>query len=79
MIGLGWGLLALGIAGLFLPVLQGILFIALGLLVLSREYAWARQAMAALERRFPGLREKCSRFPRIFHRAAHSPPPPRNL
>jgi len=38
----GWTLLVLGVIGLFLPVLQGILFIASGLAVLSTESRWAR-------------------------------------
>ncbi|MCO6414912.1 hypothetical protein JYK14_01810 [Siccirubricoccus sp. KC 17139] len=49
----GFGLLVLGVLGLVLPVLQGGLFIALGLFVLRHRYAWARRAMAALERRWP--------------------------
>ena len=38
----GWFLIAIGVVGLFLPVLQGILFIASGLAVLSTESRWAR-------------------------------------
>ena len=34
---LGWGFILLGIVGLFLPVLQGILFLLIGLLILSKE------------------------------------------
>ena len=37
----GWGLLFLGVIGLFLPFLQGILFIILGLSILSTDYPWA--------------------------------------
>jgi hypothetical protein len=50
---LGWVLVLLGIAGLALPFLQGILLILLGLLVLSRESAWARRQTERLRRRFP--------------------------
>ena len=32
----GWAFILLGIAGLFLPVLQGILFLLIGLLILLR-------------------------------------------
>ncbi|WP_149539982.1 PGPGW domain-containing protein [Siccirubricoccus phaeus] len=49
----GLGLLVLGVLGLVLPVLQGGLFIALGLFILRHRFAWARRAMAALERRWP--------------------------
>ena len=38
----GWTLIVIGVIGLFLPVLQGILFIASGLAVLSTESRWAR-------------------------------------
>ena len=55
LVGLGWGFLLLGIAGLFLPVLQGILFIAVGLISLSRVHPWARAFVVRLRRRFPAL------------------------
>jgi uncharacterized membrane protein YbaN (DUF454 family) len=38
----GWSLIVIGIVGLFVPILQGILFIASGLAVLSTESRWAR-------------------------------------
>lgn len=40
---LGWGLIVLGIVGLFLPLLQGIVFIVAGLALLSRDSPWARR------------------------------------
>ena len=49
----GWGFIVLGIAGLFLPVLQGILFLLIGLVILSSEYAWAHQWLTKLRNRFP--------------------------
>lgn len=52
---LGVLLLALGVVGLFLPVLQGVLFLALGIATLSfaneRFYRWVR----SLLRRWPRL------------------------
>lgn len=54
--GLGWGLLALGIAGLVLPVLQGWLFIALGALLLSPDIPFFARALSWAEERFPRLR-----------------------
>ncbi|GEM_PF-800797 len=54
---LGWGLVALGIVGLFVPVLQGILLIAAGLLVLSRHSPLAHRVLQALRRRFPKVDE----------------------
>jgi uncharacterized membrane protein YbaN (DUF454 family) len=49
----GWMFLFLGIAGLFLPILQGILFILIGLIILSTEYAWAHRLLTRLKQRFP--------------------------
>lgn len=54
----GWMFLMLGAAGLFLPVLPGILFLLIGLSILSVEYAWARRWITALRRRFPGADRK---------------------
>lgn len=39
----GFALLGLGVVGLFLPFLQGIALIVAGLLLLGREYHWARR------------------------------------
>lgn len=49
----GFGLLVLGVLGLVLPILQGVLFLALGLFVLRDQYGWARRGMAKLEARWP--------------------------
>lgn len=42
----GFTLVAVGLAGLLLPILPGWAFIIGGLLVLSREYSWAYSALA---------------------------------
>ncbi len=55
---LGWGFLLLGIAGLFLPVLQGLLFLFVGLAILSSEYVWAHHLLHKVRSRFPGLSSK---------------------
>lgn len=52
---LGWLFIVLGIVGLFLPVLQGILFLCLGLLILSTEYVWARRLLQKVRKKFPAL------------------------
>jgi len=52
---IGWGFILLGIVGLFLPILQGILFILVGLIILSSEYVWAHHLLGKLKRRFPGV------------------------
>ena len=51
----GWAFILLGIAGLFLPILQGILFLLIGLTLLSAEYVWAHRLLAHLHMRFPSL------------------------
>ena len=55
VLAVGWGFILLGIAGLFLPILQGILFLLIGLIILSTEYAWAHHLLGRLRERFPGL------------------------
>jgi uncharacterized membrane protein YbaN (DUF454 family) len=51
----GWAFVALGVAGLFLPFLQGVLFLLIGITILSTEYAWARNLLGKLRERFPSL------------------------
>lgn len=51
----GWGFILLGIAGLFLPVLQGILFLLIGLFILSSEYVWAHNLLHKLKNKFPKI------------------------
>jgi uncharacterized protein len=49
----GWSFILLGIVGLILPVLQGVLFILVGVIILSSQYAWARVLLEELRKRFP--------------------------
>ncbi len=51
----GWSFIVLGIAGLFLPILQGVLFLLVGLIILSSEYVWAHRLLSKLRERFPKL------------------------
>jgi hypothetical protein len=46
----GFALLALGVAGLVLPVLPGWLLIIAGFAVLAREYSWAHSALVGARR-----------------------------
>jgi uncharacterized membrane protein YbaN (DUF454 family) len=62
LIAAGWGLLMLGVAGLFLPILPGVLLMIVGLSILSVEYAWARRWMISLRRRFPATDKKLKGF-----------------
>jgi uncharacterized protein len=52
---LGWLFILVGIAGLFLPILQGMLFIIIGLIILSSEYVWAHKLLQKLKARFPKI------------------------
>lgn len=55
---LGWALVALGVVGLFLPILQGILFILAGLSILSHESETAHRWLERLRARFPKADER---------------------
>ena len=50
---IGWGLIGLGIVGLFVPVLQGILFIVIGLAILSSRSKMVKRFLAYVEKRYP--------------------------
>jgi ABC-type phosphate transport system auxiliary subunit len=50
-VGAGWCLLVVGVAGLFLPVIQGLLCIAAGLTLLSTEYRWAGVCLEWVKRK----------------------------
>ncbi len=54
----GFVLLSLGLVGLFLPFLQGIAMIIAGLLLLAREFHWARRLVAWMKARWPRATEK---------------------
>jgi len=51
----GWFFIVLGILGLFLPILQGILFLAIGSYLLSLESPWVRKKLLQFQRRYPKL------------------------
>jgi putative transmembrane protein PGPGW len=51
----GWALVVAGVAGLFLPVLQGVLMLLAGLLILSSRHRWASHLIGKLLVRFPSL------------------------
>ena len=54
----GWGFILLGILGLFLPILQGILFLLVGLLILSSVSPRAARVLHWLRKRFPRISDK---------------------
>lgn len=49
----GWSLIAVGLVGLVLPILPGILFLVIGLLLLATEYAWARGLIDKASAKYP--------------------------
>ena len=59
---LGWGFILLGIAGIFLPILQGVLFILVGLYFISRHAPWAARLLEKLKTRFPKLAKGMERW-----------------
>jgi uncharacterized membrane protein YbaN (DUF454 family) len=50
---LGYFFLVLGVAGVILPFLHGLLFLFMGLAILSQEAEWARRLRAWIAWRFP--------------------------
>jgi uncharacterized protein len=60
---IGWAFIVVGIIGLFLPILQGVLFIMIGLIILSTEYHWAKRLLDRIRTRFPSVA-------RVSHEAA---------
>ena len=55
---IGWFFIVLGILGLFLPILQGILFILIGLAILSSRSKLIRRFLKHLEERYPHYHEQ---------------------
>jgi uncharacterized membrane protein YbaN (DUF454 family) len=59
---IGWVILVLGILGLFLPVLQGILFIMIGLAILSSRSETIKRFLRHLEERHPHYHEQIEKW-----------------
>jgi uncharacterized membrane protein YbaN (DUF454 family) len=72
----GWVFILLGVIGLFLPILQGVLFLLIGLLILSSEYVWAHRLLLKIRNRFPAVAKRLDEaqikahklIAKIFHR-----------
>ncbi|HKS73921.1 MAG TPA: PGPGW domain-containing protein [Terriglobales bacterium] len=79
---LGWGFILLGVIGLFLPILQGVLFLIVGLVILSSEYAWAHDLLQKIRIRFPKASSRLDEatakahqwMDKLFHRKQRSAP-----
>ncbi|MBI4553428.1 MAG: hypothetical protein HY710_14280 [Candidatus Latescibacteria bacterium] len=59
---LGWMFVFVGIIGLFLPILQGILFIVIGLVLLSSRYSFAHSLLQKTQHRYPREYEQMLRM-----------------
>ncbi len=55
VLSVGWAFILVGIAGLVLPILPGVLFLIVGLVILSTEYLWAHHVLTKLTSRFPSV------------------------
>ena len=67
-IGVGWFFLFLGVLGCFLPVLQGALFMAIGVLILSEESRVIKQLLHPFEQKYPRHFQNVYAFRRsVFH------------
>jgi len=65
---IGWTLIGFGVVGLFLPILQGVLFILLGLYVLSRESETARGWLHRVRGRYPAMDARLIEWARWWRR-----------
>lgn len=75
-IAFGWVFIVLGIVGLFLPVLQGILFIAVGIALLAHHIPLFATLRNAIYRRHPRLKRLVRRTRarlRLWHRGHRDP------
>jgi uncharacterized membrane protein YbaN (DUF454 family) len=54
----GWFFILLGIIGLFLPILQGVLFLFVGAIILAPEVPFFQKLIDKLEKRHPEIFEK---------------------
>jgi len=71
---IGWLFVGLGVLGLFLPILQGVLFILIGLGILSSRSHTVRRFLKYLEGHYPkqygramGMKEKIHNWFKRFY------------
>jgi len=55
---IGWIFIGFGFLGLFLPLLQGVLFIMIGLAILSSRSNLVRRFLKSIEERYPHQHER---------------------
>ena len=66
-VALGWLLVLIGVVGIFLPVLQGGLSLAIGFALLSISSQWVHLRLRRLMGRWPGIWKRMERFRRRLH------------
>ena len=71
----GWLAIVIGIAGLFLPVLQGWLFIGIGALLLAPDVPLFARLVCWIEWRFPRLRGIIKAWRERLHHSGDGLPP----
>ena len=49
----GYTFLVLGVVGLVVPVLQGFLFLAIGMIILAKTAPWAERTLDRFRKRYP--------------------------
>jgi hypothetical protein len=59
---LGWALIGAGVVGMLVPMAPGLLFVAVGALLLARHVRAFRRLSAWFHKRFPNLRGPMRRF-----------------
>ena len=62
MLIIGWFFVGLGVLGLFLPILQGVLFIMIGLVILSSRSEMVKRWLKHLEERYPHHHERMEKW-----------------
>ena len=73
---LGIVFIVLGILGLFLPFLQGILFLTIGVFLLASHLPFVGRFLCWLQRKIPPLKRLVERMRQYVHEDWHPPPCP---
>ena len=68
ILSIGSFFILLGIVGLFLPFLQGILFLIVGLVILSKESKTAHRILERWKERHPELHSRIAEFSKSLKR-----------
>jgi uncharacterized protein len=63
----GWSFIVLGVVGLFLPLLQGVLFLVVGITLLAPYVPLFSRLREWLARRFPRAGKMAERVRKRFH------------